>query len=68
MHKGLQAAMKECVIEKETEDMLKKFEATEGKDCDPQDILRTIFGNILSFLVCSPRLAEEEIRCVFDYV
>ena len=51
MHKGLQAAMKDSVIEKETKDLLKKFESTGGKDCDPQEVVRAIFGNILSFVV-----------------
>ena len=51
MHKGLQPAMNDSVIEMEAENLVKDFELTAGCDVDPQDIVRDAFGNLTAFLV-----------------
>ena len=51
MHKGLQPAMNDSIIAKETENLIKDFNATAGKEIDPQDIVRTAFGNLIAFIV-----------------
>ena len=51
MHKGLQPAMEDSVIEMEVENLVTVFELTAGHDVDPQDIVRDAFGNLTAHLV-----------------
>ena len=51
MHKGLQPAMEDSVIEMEAENLVKDFELTAGHDVDPQNIVRDVFGNLTAYLV-----------------
>ena len=51
MHKGLQPAMKEYVVEKEARDLIERFKIARGKDQDPHDTIRPLLGNLLAFVV-----------------